>query len=263
MTFHSAIQQLEQPNADEIFWIAERLDEFAKNLPSDSRLLSSPILESHLQSLQAAIEVGMEDLSAATEVGGMQIMQNVGRIKTEASGVILELSTCRSQLKTLVGRLHAIGANQLSSLAILSEIDTLKGRLAACRSVLSELHQWDVRARELELLLKTLTADQLTSQPGGVRHATETPISLTGGISGNLGQAVSNLVEMKEAASMLENLMQFEGKLKWLSNYEKRLLDACRDSIYSTVEFNNKSDCIQCAQVSSTNLGGWFLVQLY
>lgn len=234
-----SLETLEHPNADPISWVADRLSEFAQDCPDDTRLLSSSRLDRYLQSLYSTVEVGMEDVTAATEHGEDQMMKNVSRIKTEASGVTLELSTCHSQLKALIDRLRAIGADQLNSLSILSGVDALKRRLTSCRIVLSELHQWDVRARELELLLKSLLAEKTTGTP---------TVQTTSG-AGSLGQAVNHLVAMKETASSLENLPQFEGKLRWVQNYESRLLDACRGRVYQIVEMISTNDCVQCAQV--------------
>lgn len=242
---NSSIELLGQPTADPVCWISDRLSDFAKDVSPGTRVLTSSKLDRYLQSIHAEVEVEMENLATTIDIVETQMMQNVSRIITEASCVSLELSTCKAQLLTLLERLRAIGADQLSSLSILSDVDALKRRLGACRKVLTELNQWDVRCRELELLLKALLADH----PASFSSSTESGDTATPNTAGSLGQAVSHLVVMKETASTLENLPQFEGKLKWVQNYENRLLSACRSRIYSIVASNSLTECVQCVQV--------------
>lgn len=243
----SNIEALLSANKDPVSWVSDTLFEFASKFPKGSRILASPTLDAHLQSIQATLELEQAEKASSVDTAHFQMTQNLCRIKTEASSVVLELSACRCQLKTLLEKLRSVGADQLPSLHILSEVDALKRRLSACHNVFTEIQQWEVRARELELLLKAFSTDKSSFSSNSAPMSGEPAASsaLTG-----LNLAVPHLVAMKDAASALLNLPQFEDKLQWLRSYENRLLDACRSRIRKIVDSNAIHDYVQCEQVS-------------
>lgn len=255
------IDALHHPDADPVSWVSDRLAEFQRTAATDqqqeqqqptTRFLASPGIDKYLQTLQAAADVGMKDLSVAAEVGQRHTLQNVGRIKAEAVVTLLELSACRAQLKALTERLQAVGTDQLSGISVLNSMDLLKRRLVSCRTVFNVLHQWDLKARELEVLLETFNATSAKQISASVdEEVMESSLANGGESSSPLVQAISHLVEMKEAVSSaaLATNPQFEGKLKWLSRFETRLLDACCQQVNNIVASNNARDFKQYAQV--------------
>jgi hypothetical protein len=147
-------------------------------------------------------------------------MADIARMKGETG-------KCQGRLGRLLGELNAVDSDQQESLAFLSEVDAAKSKLETAQKVLTEIHQWDYKTREVEALL----------------------------VSGNLAQVCSHLASMQHTVEILETIPEFSSKIKVLARYRDQLRRDVAEKLKHAVRNNSMGDMRQCAEVYG-KLGG-------
>eukprot|EP00918_Siedleckia_nematoides_P081055 GHVU01177799.1.p1 GENE.GHVU01177799.1~~GHVU01177799.1.p1 ORF type:complete len:375 (+),score=66.67 GHVU01177799.1:166-1290(+) len=185
-------------------------------------------LERGLQAMETSLEVLVGEMSNTCNTLG-----RAGATGLEATDGMLgrlekEAGECHRRADDLLIGLSAYdgGDESHGSLAVLDEIDSVKERLQTCNQILSDIQQWDIRVREIELLLASAdtcftNASQSSSSAGpsmdaGGSDSAVTPVALL--------QAVSHLQALRNAAAALEMFPEFKQRTQVAHKFEDRLL---------------------------------------
>lgn len=238
------------------------------------RLLNSPKIDAELQGLQAAIDLRFTEVSAGAELSSDMLVRGLVRTEEECEDISRNVQRCTDLVNSLEAQLRTVGGEQLSSIAALAEIDVLKRRLSLCRRVLLVVQQWDIRARELELVLKgalqsvpiglpsssvqeethirektTVFSPVVSAKSTDVQRGYRETPGGTAPPNQHLIQAVHHIVSMKEATRFLKGLPPFAPKCAWISGYEQRFLAACTVRLTDVIRDGNEDDFVQYAHI--------------
>jgi hypothetical protein len=127
------------------------------------------------------------------------------------------------------------------NLSTLGQVDRVKRRFSACRSLMTLLLSWDKVSSELEKVHQ-LIAEYDASDPCRVKEyekvftqkencSQSIDLLMTEG----LNQHFDSFLKMKKASHILKKFPEFSSKCSWLETYEKKILLTCSSKLSEAI----------------------------
>ncbi|CEM00033.1 unnamed protein product [Vitrella brassicaformis CCMP3155] len=189
--------------------------------PSSSASAAAPGMDSFLSTLSMQLQMACADLSSSVEVVGSQIVSSIPGLLSDIGKMRHEISRCKERLRVLLGELSIVDTDQQESLAFLSEIDAAKGRLETCKRVLTEIHQWEYRVKEIEALL----------------------------VSGSLLPVSGHLTALQETVEVLEVLPEYSKRAAVAKRFHDQLMAEVKHKMAAAMADVNVKELRMCAEV--------------